>query len=125
MGVIDAANKAPLTVKLFEELLAEVDSLPAEDRADMTARTLAMIRYLKDARVSDEDRASILISVQFRMIALARLHDEPAFGAWSLKARKSGPDYIHRTLIETAATHPLIERNGDAALMPTAFSLPR
>ena len=106
----------PLDVDLMKRLVTYVDELPPEQRSDLTCRTLALIRFFDglDDHEQLEQRASILVSFDARMRALEVLRDAPEFGAWTIRAAKSGdPDLLHEVMIETAATEPLIDQGGD------------
>ena len=68
------------------------------------------------------DRASTLISFEFRMEALARLRNHPEYRAWAMKTDHRGaPDLIHEVLIATAAAEPLIERDERPPFNPVTF----
>jgi len=124
MRVIEKANRTPLDPGLMKRMLTCLDEMPAEQRGDMTGRGIGLIRFLEENPGSQEpfDRASTLISFEFRMEALARLRKHPEYRAWAMKAEHSGaPDLIHNVLIETAATQPLIERNNRPAFNSVTF----
>lgn len=56
-----------------------------------------MLSYLKAKKIGDH--VPLLTAVRFRMCALSRLRDQPAFAAWSMKAAKAGePTYFIRHL---------------------------
>ena len=80
-----------------------------------------MLDLLDEVGVPVAARAPIVVAVRFRLTALARLETEPAYAAWTLKEVMPGVDLLHRTLIETAATQPLIEDGGEPAFEPDAF----
>ena len=85
---------------------------------------IGLIRFPEENVSSQEvfDRASTLISFEFRMEALARLRKHPEYRAWAMKTEHRGvPDLIHNVLIETAAVQPLIERNKGPAFDPVTF----
>ena len=117
----------PLDVDLMKRLVKHVDDMPQETRSDLTSRTLALIRFLEgfDDHREQDRRASILVSFDARMRALAALRDAPEFGAWTIRAAKSGdPDLLHEVMIETAATEPLIaDQGGDWPSFDTASFL--
>ena len=124
MSVIENANRTPLDPGLMKRMLTCLEEMPAEQRGDMTGRGIRLIRFLEENVSSQEtfDRASTLISFEFRMEALARLRKHPEYWAWALKTEHSGgPDLIHNVLIETAAAEPLIERNKRPAFNPVTF----
>src|SRR5437660_10751904 len=89
--------------------LEMIANLPEEDRKDMTGRALAVIRLLGEQGVDEDIEAGsdLLMGVQFRLEALARLHDEPAYRAWSMNSGTPGMNYIHDDLVVAAAMEPL------------------
>lgn len=106
----------PVDADLMKRLVTHVDELPPEQRSDLTGRMLALIQFLEglDDQQQPYWRASILTSFDARMRALAALRDAPEFGAWTIRAGKSGdPDLLHEVMIETAATEPLIDKGDD------------
>jgi hypothetical protein len=114
MSVIENANRTPLDPALMKRMLTCLDEMPAEQRGDMTGRSIGLIRFLEENLNSQQtfDRASTLISFEFRMEALTRLRKHPEYRAWAMRTEHSGaPDLVHAVLIETAAVEPLIERN--------------
>jgi hypothetical protein len=124
MGVIENANRTPLNPDLMKRMLTCLEEMPAEQRGDMTGRGIGLIRFLEENIGSQEtlDRASTLISFEFRMEALARLWRHPEYRAWAMKTEhRGGPDLIHNVLIETAAVEPLIESNKRPAFNPVTF----
>ena len=119
MGVIEKVNEESVPLDLFKNLVELIGDLPEGERSDMEGRTMAMIHFLNAADI-EGNHALIMMSVQFRMAALARLRQEPAYRAWSLNAEGSG-DYVHEVLVETAATQRLIELEGEPAFEPKSF----
>jgi hypothetical protein len=124
MSVIEKASRTPLDPKLMKRMLTCINEMPAEQRGDMTGRSIGLIRFLEENLSSQEtfDRASTIISFEFRMQALTLLRKRPEYRAWAMKTEHSGaPDLIHEVLIETAAMEPLIERNKRPAFNPVTF----
>lgn len=79
MSVIENANRTPLDPGLMKQMLTCLEEMPAEQRGDMTGHGIGLIRFLEENLNSQEtfDRASTLISFEFRMEALARLRKHP------------------------------------------------
>lgn len=111
MSVIEKASRTPLDPKLMKRMLTCINEMPAEQRGDMTGRSIGLIRFLEENLSSQEtfDRASTIISFEFRMQALTLLRKRPEYRAWAMK------------MIETAAVEPLIERNKRPAFNPVTF----
>jgi hypothetical protein len=110
-------------VELLKAALDAVADLPDEDRKDLTGRTLAVIRLLDKHNVPRdiEGRGELLAGNQFRMEALARLRDDSAYRAWSMKSAIPKMDYIHEDLVEAAAVEPLKMSKRIARFDPKSF----
>ena len=120
MGWIEEANERPVPIDLFKELVGTLASLPRDGRSDFESRAFGMTQHLQAAKV-EGDHAFIIMLVQLRMEALARLSNEPEYRAWSLNSDDGG-DYIHEILVETAATQRLIElEDGRPSFEPRSF----
>jgi len=124
MSVIEKASRTPLDPELMKRMLTCIEEMSAEQRGDMTGRSIGLIQFLEKNPSNQEtfDRASTLISFEFRMEALARLRKRPEYRAWAMKTEHDGaPDLIHEVLIETSAVEPLIERHKRPAFNPVTF----
>ena len=121
MGAIERLNETWISAELFKALLAVLGDPPPGDRRDEAARGAAMLSHFKANKI-DGDHVLLLTAVRFRMCALSRLRDQPAFAAWSRKAAKVGkPDLLHETLVETAAVHPLVDLDNEPSFEPEGF----
>jgi hypothetical protein len=116
------SNK-PVPANLLKAALSAIGELPEEDRKDITGRAIAVIRVLDEHNIERglEERADLLTGIQFRLEALARLHNEPAFRAWSMKSGTPDMDYIHEDLVEAAAVEPLIMGEHQARFDANSF----
>jgi hypothetical protein len=76
----------------MKRMMTCLEEMPAEQRGDMTGRGIGLIRFLEENLSSQEtfDRASTLISFEFRMEALARLRKRPEYRAWAMKTEHRG-----------------------------------
>jgi hypothetical protein len=121
MSDIDEANANPVDPELMKEMLEFLDTIPAEQRGDVTNRTLELIDYLdqKLGGLETLERAAILISFEIRMEALFRLRRRPEFRAWQSQPGK-GAD-LTLSMIQIAASEPLFQRNERAAFHPVTF----
>lgn len=63
---LDDANAAPLTPQLLGGAMEAIAELPEEERRDVTAQMLRVIRYLDDNGKGDE-RAALGLAINFRM----------------------------------------------------------
>jgi len=124
MSDIDDANANPVDPELMKEMLEFLETIPAEQRGDLTDLTSGLIGFLDQKLDGLEtlERAAILISFEIRMDALFRLRRRPEYRAWAITAgKRRGPDLVHEVLIETAASEPLFQRNKRAAFNPVSF----
>lgn len=124
-GVIERANAVRLTPALLKEVMRALDALPSCQRGDFTARGQAMLRLLDDELpeiVAPRDHAAVLLALDLRMSALARLCERPEWRAWLGESSRLTPSsHLHDAMIEAAATEPLIERDGRAVFDPGRF----
>lgn len=125
MTIAKQINAAPLTPELMKRLMTLVGDMPAEQRSDLTGRSIGIIRFLEEEYPGQEtfERASLITAFQFRMEALMNLRTRPEYRAWTLQlsAHKEEPDVIHQVLVEAAATEPLIQRKKRPAFDPVSF----
>jgi hypothetical protein len=91
----------------MESALKAINAMPGEDRIDITARTICLIK-LFDHRRDQTDVATLISAIDFRFEALAKLSRRPEFGCWSMP-RRDGSNSVAITVLEAAATEPLIE----------------
>jgi hypothetical protein len=113
----------PIPADLLGAAAQAIADLPEGDRRDLTGRIIAVIRILDEQNVPRDlkDRSDLLMGIQFRLEALARLRDEPSYRAWSMKSGTPHLHYVHGDLVEVAATEPLIIRKRVARFEPKSF----
>jgi hypothetical protein len=109
MDVIKRVNECPLPVELLEAALRVFAELP-DGRRDFEGRAAAVFRLMDELDFPGvlENRGDIGMSVEFRLEALARLRDSPAYRAWSMRTENADMDLIHRDLLAAAAVEPVI-----------------
>ncbi len=105
-GYLDKVNRTKVSAELLGEVLRMHEAMPAKDRSVYEVRTIRLFQFL-DAK-GHKDRSSLAVAIDFRLTALARLHDDPVLRAWTVPGRKKGSDYIHADLLQAAAVEPLI-----------------
>lgn len=67
-------------------------------------------------------RADLVLAIDFRLTALARLLQAHQVRGWTLPANDEGTDFIHRDLLCAAAEEPVIEdSDGQAGFDPESF----
>ncbi len=119
-GFLKRANEAPLTAELLGGAMEAIADMPEEDRRDMTARMLCIIRYLDDADAGD-DRASLGLAINFRLQALAQLTAQGGLRGFRHPAAEQGMDWLHADVIRAAVEVPVREMDGDAGFDPAEF----
>lgn len=111
MNIIDRINRTQMPVELLIEANEAHAELSKEDRRDSVARTVAFIKMLDEKDYSDKRRQDLLLGIEFRLTALARLElaEYPEGKAWSLPGDEKGLVYAHEDLFKAAAAEPIIE----------------
>ena len=120
---LERVARTPVPAELLKEALEAIADLPAEDRQDLTGRALAVIRLLEQRKAAKSlrQRGNLVTGIHFRLEALARLHDEPAYKAWSMQSGEPGMSYVHDDLVTAAASEPLILEEHGARFDPDSF----
>jgi hypothetical protein len=119
---LEGVANTPVPVELFEDALNAIADLTDEARNDPTGRMLAVIRVADRWRASNrQEKTRIVVSLNFRLEALAALSKQSAYRAWAMKSGTVGMDYIHADLVEAAAIEPLILTDEEAHFDPTSF----
>ena len=112
-----------IPVELLGAAIEAMARLPARDRTNTASRVVALLRMMDALNVPSalEARSALLMAIQFRMEALARLRDHPSYRAWSIKSGTPESHYIHGDLIEAAARAPLDITGRVASFEPKSF----
>lgn len=119
-GFLMRANEAPLTVELLADAMEAIADMPDEDRRDMTARMLCIIRHLEDAGVGDK-RADLGLAINFQLHALAQLTAAGGLRGFRHVGAEQGMDWLHKDVIRATVEVPLREIDGDAAFEAQEF----
>lgn len=122
---------AAVTAQDLKKAIVAVNALPPEDRKDLTARSVALLRVFlgppgqgslseaaSEESFADSDR---ITAVQFRLEALARLSGHPKFRGWSMPSDKREMMFISDEVLEAAAKEPLLEDGNRPAFDPESF----
>lgn len=117
---LDLANKAPLTPALLSGAMEAIADMPEQDRRDMTARMLTIIRFLDWHSAADE-RQSLGLAINFRLQALARLIAEGGIRGFRHPGAKKVMDWLHEDVIRAAVAVPLRVRDDDAVFDKDEF----
>jgi len=68
-----------------------------------------------------EARSDLLMAIQFRLEALARLQDQPSYRAWPMNSTTPGMQYVHADIVAAAANAPLLMTGRVASFEPQSF----
>lgn len=122
---LERANQAPISAELLIEVLDRHASMAPADRADHDARAFAILSLLdrKGLAPDPRDRASLAMSIDFRLTALARLEvTNTVLKGWTMPAGAPGMSSLHHDALQAAAEEPLIEDGaGQVAFDPESF----
>ena len=116
-------NQQPIPVELLGGAIEAIARLSARDRTNTASRVVALLRMMDALNVPSalEARSALLMAIQLRMDALARLQDHPSYRVWSMKSGTSEGHYVHADLIAAAARAPLIMTGRVANFEPQSF----
>jgi hypothetical protein len=95
-----------------------VHALPPDDRTDIAARVVCLIELFGEP--SRHELSARVAAIDWRCQALARLSGRPELKHWSLPTLDGGAR-IAQTVLEAAATEPLIAIDGDPAFDGDGF----
>ena len=101
-------NKTKVDPALLGEVMEMHANMPAEDRTSFEARTFRIIEML-NARGLQAERATMLLAIDFRLTALARLIDARGGRGFTRPGSEVGMDWVHADLVRCAAEEPIIE----------------
>ena len=114
-GIVQQILSAKVSTAEMECALEAISSLSPEDRKDIGARAVCLIRMFGENEVSAR-----VAAIDWRFQALARLSTRPEFRNWSLRGC-DGASKIAITVLEAAATEPLIELEDRPAFDADSF----
>jgi hypothetical protein len=114
-GIVEQILSTKVSATEMECALQAIGALPPEDRKDIGARAVCLIRMLGENEVSAR-----VAAIDWRFQALARLSTRPEFRNWSLPGR-DGASKITIAVLEVAATEPLIELEDRPAFDADSF----
>lgn len=125
MSLLKKVNRTQIDASLLVEANAAHADLPEKDRQDVTATGLAFIKLLHAKSLPDKRRRALLLAIQFRLEALARLevHKHVELGGWTIPSREEGMVFASQELFEAAAQEPLVEIDGEARFNKESFCM--
>lgn len=119
---LDQINRDGLDPELLMGALEAIADLDPEDRKSFEGRTIAIIRFVHEHDIPDDERTDAAMSINFRLMALAEL-DVPAFPVWRIVAEgKDDPDLLHEDVVQCAAEEPLIRGGEDLSFDRARFT---
>jgi len=114
-------TQQPVLFKLLAAAVEAIAKLPERDRNNPASRAVALLHMMDVQQVPSASRGDLLMAIQFRLEALARLQDQPSYRAWSIKNGSSGRYYVHADLVAAAAGAPLLMTGLVARFEPQSF----
>jgi hypothetical protein len=121
VDVLNRINRTQAPAELLGEAIEMHADLPAEDRRAFEVRSIRIFEML-DRKGFGKKCADLVLAIDYRLTALARLLQEHQVRGWTLPAGDQGADFVHRDLVRAAAEEPVIEdENGYAAFNPESF----
>ena len=117
-GVIERILRTKVAAADLERALEAINALPPEDHTDIAARVICLIELFGEP--GRHEVSLRVAAIDWRFQALAQLAGRPEFKNWSLPGR-DGAGSIAVTVLEVAATEPLIEIDGQPGFDPDSF----
>lgn len=118
---LDRVNRTKVTATLLGEVLELHAAMPAKDRMVFEVRAIRLFELL-DKKGLGNDGGDLAMAINFRLTALAKLHDEAALRAWTMAGKERGMNYVSADLLAAAAEEPLVEdAQGDATFDIESF----
>ena len=112
MRFFDQIDRYQLKPELLMGALEAIAGMEPDDRKTFEGRTITIIRFVHESDIPEDERSDAAMSINFRLMALAKL-DLPAFPVWRIIAeRKDDPDLLHEDVLQCAAIEPLV-RDGE------------
>lgn len=118
---LDRVNRTVVSADILREALKMHESMPEDDKAVFEARVIGLCELLDRKDLEEDDRAGLLVAIEFRLRALAHLCRDGVLRGWSIPGVESDPHFIHADVVQAAAAEPLIENAGEMAFDPAAF----
>jgi hypothetical protein len=117
---LEQVNRTVVSAEVLGEAIKMHAAMPAEDRP-VEVRAIRLFELL-DKKKLGRDRAALALAIDFRLTALARLHDKDVLRGWSMPGNEPGVEFIHADLVLAAAEEPVIEdAAGQVAFDPKSF----
>ncbi len=115
-------NRTKVVPELLLDVIKAHSEVPAEDRPVLEARIFRISQLLSGRGLKGRRHNDVLLAIQFRLEALARLIEADATRGWTMPGLESGVTSIDIDLLTAAAQEPLIEGpDGHAAFDADSF----
>lgn len=108
---VDRVNNYALSPELLMGAMVRIADLDPDDRGSFEGRSIAIVRYVAELNLPEDERADAVLSIGFRLEALARLEVANA-SQWRLTGSEEGLDLLHSHVVRCAAEEPLV-RSGE------------
>jgi hypothetical protein len=117
-GIVQRICRAKVSAADMERAFEAVHTLPPEARTDIATRVVCLLELFGEP--GRREVSARVAAIDWRCQALARLSDRPEFKNWSLPDLDGGAR-IAPTVLEAAATEPLIAIDGEPAFDADRF----
>ena len=109
-GFVDRAMTIKVHPDLLRKALREHEQMSPQDRADLTAQMISIIKITEKLKhVKKKDRSTLGHAIHLRLVALSRVHGRPEMRGYSFEKNKDGCSFIHDDVVVAAAQAPLVK----------------
>jgi hypothetical protein len=117
-GIVERILEVEVSSDDMRRALQAINALPAEDRGDIAARAICLMRLFEHG--SRSELSARVAAIDWRFQALSRLAARAEFKAWSLPGAHDAVE-IAPDVLEAAASEPLIEVDNQPGFDADAF----
>lgn len=97
---------------LLRQALRDHEKMPAEDRGDLGAQTISIIKLVEKRsrrKLTRWERTTLVHAIHLRLVAMAHLNDRPEMRAYALEGKEKGCSFIHDDVVVAASKAPLVK----------------
>jgi hypothetical protein len=109
MGALARVNRTPISPKLLGEAMELHSEMAANDRPVVDAQIFQLIEFLKDKGFTGRRHSDLVVAINFRLMALARLVQGDHVKGWTVPCQEKDLTYLHGDVLKAAAMEALIE----------------
>jgi hypothetical protein len=117
-GILTLVNRIKMPPDLLTAVVAMYAEQPPDERVSLEARSIRLLEFLDRKSLKGPD---LLLAIDFRLIALARLMESHDVRAWVMTGEPAGPSSVHADPIRAAAAEPVIETANQPTFDPDSF----